>query len=282
MGDTNNKVVLITGSAKGGIGYEYCKAFAEQNCCVVASDIPQRIKDISDFSSLNIETIELDVSSDQSVTSAVATTIEKHGKIDIIVNNAGIGSIGPLAEIPLKEVTKAWEVNALGQLRLVQQVVPHMVANGCGTIVNVGSVVGRVPTPWAGSYCTSKAAVHAMTNTLRVELRPFGINVVLVVPGAVISNFGSANIDRMMKFPNWKLYSEFKEAIEERARASQGGKATNATVFARHVAKKVLMPRPPKQIVFGHMTGLFAVLSWSPLWVRDRFFSHRFNVKKIT
>ncbi|XVF15390.1 hypothetical protein REPUB_Repub09cG0148400 [Reevesia pubescens] len=274
-----SKVVLVTGCAKGGIGYEYCRAFAEQNCRVVASDIPQRKDDMLDLSSDKIETIELDVSSDESVSSAVNTVISKYGHIDVLINNAGIGSTGPLAELSLDAIKKAWEINTLGQLKMVQQVVPHMASRRSGSIVNVGSVVGRVPTPWAGSYCSSKAAVHAMTNTLRVELRPFGINVVLVVPGAVRSNFGNSNLERLGNH-DWKLYSEFKDAIAERARASQGSKATDGTVFARHVVKKVLSPKPPKQIVFGHMTGLFAVLSWSPLWVRDLFFSTRFKLNK--
>ncbi|WCJ32093.1 NAD(P)-binding Rossmann-fold superfamily protein [Euphorbia peplus] len=273
------KVVLVTGCAKGGIGYEYCKAFAEQNCHVIASDIPLRVDDMSDLKSNNIETLGLDVSSDESVSSTVNEIITKYGRIDVLINNAGIGSTGPLAELSLETIRKAWEINTLGQLRMVQNVVPHMACRQSGSIVNVGSVVGMVPTPWAGSYCSSKAGVHAMSNTLRVELRPFGINVVLVVPGAIRSNFGRASSDRLANY-DWKLYKDFKDAIAERARASQATKATDATIFARHVATKVLGPKPPKQIVFGHMTGLFLLLSWSPLWVRDFFFSTRFNVKK--
>lgn len=273
------KVVLVTGCAKGGIGYEYCKAFAERNCHVFASDIPQRMMDILDFDSDKIEALELDVTSDESVSSAVETIMSKFGHIDVLVNNAGIGSTGPLAELPLDAIRKAWEINTLGQLRLVQNVVPYMASRRRGSIVNVGSVVGKVPTPWAGSYCASKAAVLAISDTLRVELRPFGINVVKVLPGSVRSNFGSNSMERLRNY-DWKLYKDFKEAIAERAKASQGGKSTDATLFARHVAKKVLSPRPPKQIAFGHLTGLFAVLSWSPLWVRDLFFSTRFSLKK--
>ncbi|THG07278.1 hypothetical protein TEA_001868 [Camellia sinensis var. sinensis] len=251
--DNNRKVVLITGCGKGGIGYEYCKAFAEQNCHVFASDIPHRLNDMTDLSSQNIDTLELDVTSDQSVASATQKIISKCGRIDVLINNAGIGSTGPLAELSLDEVKKAYEINTLGGLRLVQQVVPHMASQRSGMIVNVGSVVGNVSTPWAGSYCASKAAVHSMTNTLRLELKPFGINVALVVPGAVKSSLGSHNMEKLANC-DWKLYGEYKEAIAERAGASQGGKATDATIFARHVAKKVLSPRPPKQIVFGHMT----------------------------
>ncbi|KAJ1383629.1 Short-chain dehydrogenase/reductase SDR [Sesbania bispinosa] len=274
------KIVLVTGCAKGGIGYEYCKAFAEKNCHVFASDISTRMQDMSDLEeSDNIETLELDVSCDQSVTLAVDKVISKCGHIDILINNAGIGSTGPLAELPLDTIRKAWEINTLGQLRMVQHVVPHMAMQRSGSIVNVGSVVGKVSTPWAGSYCASKASVHAMSHSLRLELRPFGINVILALPGSVRSNLGRANLERLGNY-EWKLYKDFKEVIAERARASQGDKATDGRVFARHVANKVLAPKPPKQIVFGHMTGLFAFLSLSPLWVRDLFFSNRFGLNR--
>lgn len=278
---TYRKVVLVTGCAKGGIGYEYCKAFAEHNCRVFASDIPSRLHDLSglDEYSADMAKLELDVTSDESATSAVESVIAKCGRIDILINNAGIGSVGPLAELPLDLIRRAWEINTLGQLRLIQKVVPHMAGRGRGTIVNIGSVVGKVPTPWAGSYCASKAAVHALSDTLRVELNPFGIDIVLVVPGAIRSNFGNASSENLHS-RQWKLFKGFTKAIEERGRASQGGKATDSALFARHVVKKVLSSKPPKQIVFGHMTGLFTVLSWSPLWVRDLFFSKRFGLDK--
>ncbi|KAL6220271.1 hypothetical protein ACLB2K_008027 [Fragaria x ananassa] len=171
----------------------------------------------------------------------------------------GLEARAPLETIRRAWVRRAWDINTPGQLRLVQQVVPHMTSRRSGSIVNIGSIVGKVPTPWAGSYCASKAYVHAMSNTLRVELKPFGIDVVLVMPGAVKSNFGSANVERLANH-DWKLYKDFKEAIAERAAASQGSKATEASVFAKHVAHKVLGPKPPRLISFGHMTGLFAVL----------------------
>ncbi|KAL8200524.1 hypothetical protein R6Q57_011863 [Mikania cordata] len=276
---SDRKVVLVTGCAKGGIGYEYCKALAEQNCHVIASDIPQRMDDICDLQKDQIETLELDVLSDKSVSSAVNAIITKHGRIDVLINNAGIGSTGPLAELPLDEIKRAYEINTLGQLRMVQQVVPSMALRRTGVIVNVGSVVGKAPTPWAGSYCSTKAAVHTISHTLRLELKPFGINVVLVIPGAIKSNLGSHNTGRLSSY-NWELYKDFSNDIAERARASQVGKSTDATLFARHVAKKILSAKPPKQIVFGHMTSLFALLSVSPLWVRDLFFTKRFNLDK--
>ncbi|KAL8528911.1 hypothetical protein ACS0TY_006400 [Phlomoides rotata] len=279
---SNGKNVLITGCGKGGIGYEYCRAFAEHKCNVFASDVPQRIADLTHLQGQRIETLGLDVTSDQSVAEAIKHVISRRGKIDILINNAGIGSTGPLAELPLEVVKKAYEINALGQLRMVQHVVPHMVAGGGGCIVNIGSVVGEVPTPWAGSYCASKAYVHAISHALRVELKPFNIDVVLVLPGAVRSNFGSNAMDRL-KEQEWKIYKDFEDCILERARASQSGKSTDATMFARHVASKVMRrsSNPPKTITSGHMTGFFAFLSWSPLWVRDLFFTKRFGLNKL-
>ncbi|CAI0430573.1 unnamed protein product [Linum tenue] len=277
------KIVLVTGCGKGGIGFEYCKAFAEHNCHVIATDIPSRVDDMAELKeSLDdkIETFGLDVSSDESVHSTITDVIAKHGRIDILINNAGIGSTGPLAELPLDVIRKAWEINSLGQLRMVQSVVPHMASRRQGTIVNIGSVVGKAATPWAGSYCASKAYVHAMSHSLRVELRPFGINVVLVMPGSIKSNLGRANTEKLQGVHDWKIYKDFKEAIAERARASQGPKATDAAVFAREVAKRVLRAKPSKLVTLGHMTGLFALLSASPLWVRDLFFSRRFGLNK--
>ncbi|GLT46835.1 hypothetical protein SLA2020_205650 [Shorea laevis] len=142
MGDP--KVVLLTGCAIGGIGYEYCKALTEKNCPVFASDIPQRMQDMLDLSSDKIKTLELDVTSDESVSSAVNTVISKSGRIDVLINNAGIGGTGPLAEHSLDTIREAWEMNTLGQLRLVLQVVPYMASRRSGSIVNIGSVVGRV------------------------------------------------------------------------------------------------------------------------------------------
>ena len=153
-----------------------------------------------------------------------------------------------------------------------------MVSRRSGRIVNIGSIVGTVPTPWAGSYCASKAMVHAMSDALRVELKPFGVRVIKVLPGAVRSNFGRATTGRL-GMQEWKLYGEFKEAIAERARASQGARATDAGEVARHVARKVLSPKPPRQIAFGHMTGLFAVLRLSPV-LSDWFFTRRFGLNK--
>ncbi|XP_025809549.1 NADPH-dependent 1-acyldihydroxyacetone phosphate reductase-like [Panicum hallii] len=276
-------VVLITGCAKGGIGYEYCLAFSALGCRVVATDIPDRVPDLADLAAA-ADTLPLDVTSESSVESAVRRVLADHGRIDVLVNNAGVGCTGPLAELRLESVRRAMDVNFLGQVRMVRAVAPHMARRGSGRVVNVGSVVGRAATPWAAPYCASKAAVHAATDALRLELRPFGVHVVAVVPGAVRSGLGRANTAGLAAAGRgeWRLYRGFAAAIEERARASQAGRATEAGALARHVARRVMSARPPREIVYGHMTLLFAALAASPGWVRDAFFARRFGLHNKT
>lgn len=161
----------------------------------------------------------------------------------------------------------------------VQAVVLSMIMNRSGRIVNIGSIVGTNPTPLAGSYCASKAMVHAMSDSLRLELKPFNVHVIKVLPGAIRSNLGQANM-KSLGMQKWKLYSMFDEAIAERAGASQGAWATDAKELAEFVSRRVLSKRPPRQIVFGSMTGLFALLRWSPAFVTDWFFTRRFGLNK--
>ncbi|KAL6638370.1 hypothetical protein ACP70R_023865 [Stipagrostis hirtigluma subsp. patula] len=282
-GEANNEkpVVLVTGCAKGGIGYEYCQAFSALGCRVVATDIPDRVPDLADLGE-DTDKLPLDVTSEESVAAAVERVLAAHGRIDVLVNNAGIGCTGPLAELRAEAVRRAMDVNFLGQVRMVRAVAPHMAARRSGRVVNVGSVVATAATPWAAPYCASKAAVHAATDALRLELRPFGVRVVKVVPGAVRSGLGRANAAQLAAAgsPEWRLYAGFAAAIEERARASQAGRATEAGVFARHVARRVLSARPPREIVYGHMTLLFAALAAAPAWARDAFFTKRFGLDK--
>ncbi|CAM0907809.1 unnamed protein product [Alopecurus aequalis] len=275
-------VVLITGCAEGGIGYEYCRAFAALGCRVVATDVPDRVPGLA---SLDADRLPLDVTSDASVAEAVSRVLRDHGRVDVIVNNAGVGCTGPLSELGGGEaVRRAMDVNLLGQLRLVRAVAPGMASRRSGRVVNVGSVVGNAATPWAGGYCASKAAVHAATDALRLELAPFGVHVVKVVPGAVRSGLGHANSAQIAGTgqgrQEWGMYREFAAAIEERARASQGGGATEASAFARHVAARVMRARPPREIVYGSMTVLFAALAASPAWARDAFFARRFGLHR--
>ncbi|CAI5462612.1 unnamed protein product [Closterium sp. Yama58-4] len=223
-------VVLVTGCSSGGIGSELCKAFAAKGCRVFAS--ARRPDSMQDLAGLGIETVQLDVTSPASIQEAVSTVISKAGRIDILVNNAGAGCFGPMAEMPLDAFRSNMETNVVGLLAVTQAVVPHMVEQGSGKVINIGSVSAWITTPFAGTYCAAKAAVHSITHALRMELKPFGIQVMLVAPGAIRSNFGG-NSSSSVSHLRLKIFSRFQKQIEARAGASQTPQSTPGDVFAR-------------------------------------------------
>ena len=139
----------------------------------------RRLEALDHLASLGIMCVSLDVKN------AVAEVVDTQGRLDILINNAGCSCIGPIAEQPLSEVTKVMETNLYGVIRVTQAVVPIMVNHGSGLIINIGSVVSQLSTPWSAAYSASKAALLAVTDALRLEVKPFGIGVTYVIAGAI-------------------------------------------------------------------------------------------------
>ncbi|XP_060185265.1 short-chain dehydrogenase ptmH-like [Lycium barbarum] len=264
----NKEVVLITGCSNGGIGHELARAFASKNCLVVAT--ARSLTSMSDFQSdPRFFLQELDVLSEQSVTHVLTNVLEKFGRIDVLVNNAGVQCVGPLAEVPLSSIQHIFNTNVFGPIRLIQSVVPHMASRKKGKIVNVESCIALSPGPWSGAYSASKAAVHSFTDTLRLELKPFGIDVITVVPGAVKSNIGNSAIANYSQMPEWKLYKKFEEPIRARAHFSQGPRSTPAEEFAKRTVNAVLKEKPPAWFSTGHLSTIAAIMYHLPLFIRD-------------
>uniref|UniRef100_A0A2N9EH98 Ketoreductase domain-containing protein n=1 Tax=Fagus sylvatica TaxID=28930 RepID=A0A2N9EH98_FAGSY len=268
MEPDGEEVVLITGCSEGGIGHALARAFAANNCLVVATSRSKvSMADLEQDPRFFLQ--ELDVLSHDSVQRVVSSVLEKHGRIDVLVNNAGVLCVGPLAEIPLSDLQRTFDTNVYGSIRLVQAVVPHMASRRKGKIVNVGSVAALAPGPWAGVYTASKAALHALTDTLRQELRHFGIDVINVAPGAIRSNIGNTSIANYSQLPEWKLYKPFEAAIRARAHFSQGTKSTPSEEFAKKTVAAVLKKNPPAWFSYGHYSTVLAVMYHLPLFVRD-------------
>ncbi|XVF17173.1 hypothetical protein REPUB_Repub10bG0096700 [Reevesia pubescens] len=263
-----NPVVLITGCSQGGIGHALARAFADNNCKVVATS-----RSLSAMSDLQQDPRfflqELDVLSDQSVQNVLSNVLDKFGRVDVLVNNAGIQCVGPLAEIPLPAMENTFNTNVFGTMRLVQAVVPLMASKKKGKIVNVGSVTVMAPGPWSGVYTASKAALHALTDTLRLELRHFGIDVINVVPGAVRSNIGNSAVASYNRMPEWKLYKPFEEAIRERAYFSQTSRSTPTDVFAKDTVNAVLKKNSPAWFSSGHYSTIMGIMYHLPIFVKD-------------
>ncbi|HEY3397000.1 MAG TPA: SDR family NAD(P)-dependent oxidoreductase [Armatimonadota bacterium] len=177
------RTVLITG-ADSGIGWATARLLARHGCRVFAAifrpDPP---------ASQGFELLPLDVTSPASVAACVSAVVEQAGRLDVLVNNAGFGVLGPLEETTPEEARSLLEVNLLGPHRLVSAVLPVMRAQGSGLILNVSSAAALLGVPFEGMYCASKAALETYTEALRLEVRGFGVRVALVQPGLVRTSF---------------------------------------------------------------------------------------------
>ena len=277
MAHLENQVVLITGCSSG-IGRALAEAFAASGHRVVAT--ARKIEAIEDLASTDTNILELDVTDGASIERAVAAAIDMHGAIDVAVNNAGYGLIGPVAELDLAELRNQFETNVVGVVAVVRAVVPGMVARKTGRIVNIGSVSGVTATPFGGAYCGTKAAVHLISDALRMELAPFGIRVITVQPGAVESRFAEHALHGIERYREDSLYSSVFDGVQARAGVSQVG-STPAPDFARLVVDSATAASPPSVLRAGkHSVGL-PLIGRLPASVRDRILSKRFGLETL-
>ena len=185
-------VVLVTGGTDG-LGKAASLLLARRGYRVYAGgrSAPKlaQIDALAAEKKLPLASLELDVCSDESVLAGVARVLAEAGTIDVLINNAGIGYIAVVEELKLEDLRQQYETNIFGVLRVTQAVLPSMRARKKGRIVMISSVAGLVTPPTYGAYSSSKFALEALSNALRLELYPFGIQVVLIEPGYIVTNF---------------------------------------------------------------------------------------------
>lgn len=245
----NAKVVLITGCSAGGLGASLAETFAAKGAKVFAS-----ARNVSKMDSLSagIEKVALDVTSDESVAAAVQTVIEKAGRIDILVNNAGGNRVGAFLDVPLQDIEDTFQTNVFGVMRVTKAVAPHMAKRKSGLIINVGSLAGNLPSPWWTAYSSSKAALHAHSDIIDMELRPFGIKVLLLAPGFIESNIRANTAAKHTEPPADSLYGPWRKGIDARLEPNpkSSGQMT-PTEFARRTVEAALAPNPPSYMSIG-------------------------------
>ena len=186
------KVALVTGSSSG-IGYETSLALAREGYFTYATmrDLKkaETIKKIAQDENLPLKVIELDVDNDDSVQNAVKTIIEEKQRIDVLVNNAGWGIWGTAEDVSIEEFRAQFETNFFSVVRMIQKIAPIMRKQGTGDIVNISSIAGRIGFPVSTAYISSKFAIEGLSESLRYELGPFGIDVIIIEPGVIKTNF---------------------------------------------------------------------------------------------
>jgi NAD(P)-dependent dehydrogenase (short-subunit alcohol dehydrogenase family) len=177
-------VVLVTG-VSSGIGRAVASAFAEKGFEVFGtSRNPRNTEPIA-----GVEVVQLDVTDPESVSAAVATVIQRAGRIDIVVNNAGFGVLGAAEESSIAQAQQLFDTNFFGLVRLTREVLPHLRAQRSGRIINISSVLGFLPAPYGALYAASKHAVEGYSESLDHETREFGVRVTVVEPGYTSTSF---------------------------------------------------------------------------------------------
>lgn len=254
---SKDPTILITGCSSG-IGEALCREFHARGWQVIAT--ARRLESLDGLRAEGMETLQLDVNNRDDITRVVGTVLEIRGHIDILVNNAGYGLMRPTIEVGDSDLRSQLETNLISPLALIREVAPGMKQRGRGKIVNIGSISGVVPTPFSGAYCASKAALHALSDTLRMELKPFGIQVITVQPGATGSQFGSTASRTARRYEySGSWYESLQDAIHYRAELSQKN-ATPARDFARQLTGILLRKRPPPIVRLSKKSGLLPLL----------------------
>ena len=185
--EQGQKIILITG-ASSGIGFDAAQTLARQGHKVYAA--ARRIELMEPLRKEGIKTIQMDVTDSQSMASGVQTVIDSEGRVDVLVNNAGYGYFGAIENVTMEEARRQVEVNVFGLAALCKLVLPHMRQQGSGRIINTSSIAGKMVIPYGGWYHVSKYSVEALSDALRMEMKPFGVDVVMIEPGGIKTDWG--------------------------------------------------------------------------------------------
>lgn len=276
--------VLITGCSSG-IGRATAERFHDRGWDVYAT--ARTPSDIEDLADQGMETLELDVTLDEDCENAVETVVDETGGIGCLVNNAGYGEVAAVEDLTIEDFENQMDVNTYGPQRLMRRVLPYMREQEDGTIVNMSSVGGRLSQPALGAYCASKFALEALSDALRPEVRQYGIDVVLVEPGPVATEF-SEKADEVIddrrgdSSPYRALYDsvgEFNAGIGDRDGFDWRSTAMSlATVPPKQVADVVVAaaedPDPDPRYAPTRTHQLLAMGRFLPDRFRDRMFSY--------
>jgi NAD(P)-dependent dehydrogenase (short-subunit alcohol dehydrogenase family) len=254
-------VVLVTG-ASSGIGRAVASAFAAKGFEVFGtSRNPQKTEPIA-----GVELVRLDVTDDASVTAAVSTVVERAGRIDVLVNNAGFGVLGAAEESSTAQAQQLFDTNFFGLVRVTREVLPHLRAQGSGRIINIGSVLGFLPAPYGALYAASKHAVEGYSESLDHETREFGVRVSVVEPGYTNTSFEANATDADSPIAGYAPIREHvKQGLTKAVRAGD-----DPAVVARVVLKAATSRRPELRYPAGPLARRLALLKkYAPAGLLD-------------
>ncbi|ATH83464.1 short-chain dehydrogenase [Ectopseudomonas mendocina] len=267
--------VLITGCSSG-IGRALADAFKAGGYAVWAT--ARKDNDLAALQQAGFNAVQLDVNDADALQQLATRLNEEIGGLDVLINNAGYGAMGPLLDGGVEAMRKQFETNVFSIVGVTRAFFP-LLRRSRGLVINIGSVSGVLVTPFAGAYCASKAAVHALTDALRLELAPFSIEVMEVQPGAIASSFGnhaSQQAEALLRedSPWWPL----RDGIRARAAASQDN-PTPASAFASQLLAAVQRDKRPRLLRLGNGSRALPLLATLlPKALLERILSKRFGL----
>jgi NADP-dependent 3-hydroxy acid dehydrogenase YdfG len=295
------KVVLITGCSSG-IGEATAHRLSTTGHVVYAS--ARRPETLTELAAAGCRTLPLDVTDEESMAAAVRQVEQEQNRLDVLINNAGYGLYGPIEQLSPSELRRQFETNVFGLVRLCQLVLPGMRARGVGRIINVSSMGGRTTLPGGGAYHASKYAVEALSDALRIEVRRFGIDVVLIEPGVVRTAWSEAALrhqaatnpaggpaggvpgdpaDSPVGDPVADPYAEYKEAISQSFDRAYSGPLARLSISAETVARVIGRacdaPRPkPRYLISPMARTLVTAKRLLPDRAHDRLLRQQYRL----
>jgi NAD(P)-dependent dehydrogenase (short-subunit alcohol dehydrogenase family) len=244
------KVALVTGGSSG-IGQATARELAAAGFTVYAA--ARRVERLQALAMAGIRPIEMDVTDDTSMKAGVAAIIEEQGRIDVLANIAGYGSYGAVEDVPMDEARAQMEVNVFGAARLIQLVLPHMRQQRSGTIVNVTSMGGKITTPLGAWYHATKFALEAISDCLRMEVAPFGINVVVIEPGGIRTEWPGIAAEKVRSVSSTGPYAAQGNAVATSLTSEATARRSSPPeLIGRTITKAVTARRPKTRYAVGY------------------------------
>lgn len=269
---SNLKTALVTG-ASSGIGKALAKELFVKGYTVFAG--ARRVDAMADLASLGITTVSLDVTDQASVNNVFDQIKGQAGRLDILFNNAGTSCTFPATDLEIDDAQACFDVNFFGVVRVTKAAIP-LLKESKGTIVQTGSVAAILPFPFGSIYGASKAALKQYSDILRVELKPFGINVIVLTVAAV-----STDIADTRPLPANSLYLEIEDGVQARRSMAKDHAPMDPAEFARRVVPQTIALNPKRQIWDGSNTWLLWFLSCFPRFVIEILFYYKFQLAKL-
>lgn len=253
-------VALITGGSSG-IGEATARELKRRGFTVYAA--ARRIEQMRPLEAEGIHILPLDVTDEKSIQACVETILDREGRIDVLVNNAGYGSYGAVEDVPIEEARRQFEVNIFGLARLTQLVLPKMRENRFGTIVNITSIGGKIYSPFGAWYHATKHALEGWSDALRIELAPFNVDVVIVEPGGIRTPWGKIAVDHLREVSGSGPYAAaVTKAADGMANLYAGNRLSDPAIIAKIIARAVTASKPRTRYAAGFMAKPVLFLRW--------------------